>query len=169
MNIEVNRIYLWKQNQDVLKALLEIAKIQSTGASNRIEGIYTSDARLKELVQKKTEPRNRSEKEIAGYIEVLQTIHENYEYIPLKPNIILQLHRDLYKYSGSSIGGNFKNSDNTIEEIDSDGVHIVRSKPVAAFETLQYIEILCAKFERTLEQSNIDSLLLIAIFVLDFL
>ena len=77
---------------DVLKALLEIAKIQSTGASNRIEGIYTSDARLKELVQKKTEPRNRSEKEIAGYIEVLQTIHENYEYIPLKPNIILQLH-----------------------------------------------------------------------------
>lgn len=86
-------------NIDELKKLLDVALIQSTDASNRIEGIYTSDKRLKKLVYKKAEPHNRSEQEIAGYREVLTMIHETYEYIRLSPNIILQLHRDLYSYS----------------------------------------------------------------------
>ena len=81
-------------NIDELKTLLEVALIQSTGASNRIEGIYTTDKRLEELVSQKAEPRNRSEQEISGYREVLSTIHESYEYIVPRPNIILQLHRD---------------------------------------------------------------------------
>ena len=89
-------------NIDELKTLLEVTLIQSTGASNRIEGIYTSDKRLEELVSQKAEPRNRSEQEIAGYREVLATIHESYEYIVPRPNMILQLHRDLYSYSQSS-------------------------------------------------------------------
>ena len=79
---------------DVLKSMLEIAKIQSTGASNRIEGIYTSDKRLEEIVRAKAEPKSRSEQEIAGYREVLHTIHENYDHIIIRPNILLQLHRD---------------------------------------------------------------------------
>ena len=79
-------------NVDELKTLLEVALIQSTGASNRIEGIFTSDKRLEELVSQKAEPRNRSEQEIAGYREVLSTIYEGYEYINPRPNIILQLH-----------------------------------------------------------------------------
>ena len=81
--------------KDTLVQLVEIAKIQSTEASNRIEGIYTSDVRLKALVQDKTRPKTRNEREIAGYRDVLNTIHENYDYIPPKPSIILQLHRDL--------------------------------------------------------------------------
>ena len=99
---------------DELKTLIDIAKIQSTGSSNRIEGIYTSDQRLEALVNQKAEPRNRSEQEIAGYREVLSTIHESYDYIAIRPKIILQLHRDLYSYSNGSIGGNYKNSDNVI-------------------------------------------------------
>lgn len=95
--------------------------IQSTGASNRIEGIYTSDKRLEELVYQKAEPRNRSEQEIAGYREVLATIHESYEYIHLRPNIILQLHRDLYSYSQGNVGGTYKNADNVIAETDFQG------------------------------------------------
>ena len=79
-------------NVDELKTLLEVALIQSTGASNRIEGIFTSDKRLEELVSQKAEPRNLSEQEIAGYREVLSTIYEGYEYINPRPNIILQLH-----------------------------------------------------------------------------
>ena len=97
-------------NVDELKTLLEVALIQSTGSSNRIEGIFTTDKRLEELVSQKTEPRNRSEQEIAGYREVLAIIHENYEYIHLNSNVVLQLHRDLYSYAPSSIGG----SHNTI-------------------------------------------------------
>ena len=98
--------------------------IQSTGASNRIEGIFTSDKRLEELVTQKAEPRNRSEQEIAGYREVLATIHESYEHINPRPNIILQLHRDLYSYSQAGAGGSYKNSDNVIAETDAEGNHV---------------------------------------------
>lgn len=91
-------------NIDDLKTLLEVALIQSTGASNRIEGIFTSDKRLEELVSQKAQPRNRSEQEIAGYREVLATIHDSYEYIVPRPNVILQLHRDLYSYSQGTVG-----------------------------------------------------------------
>ena len=132
-------------NIDELKTLLEVALIQSTGASNRIEGIFTSDKRLKELVSQKAEPRNRSEQEIAGYREVLATIHESYEYITPRPTIILQLHRDLYSYSQ----GNFI--------------------PVPTFQTAEAIDELCAHFLEAWETNLIDKLILIPMFILDFL
>ena len=110
---------------DALSNLLEVAKIQSTEASNRIEGIITTDDRLKKIVRERTTPQSRSEKEIAGYRDVLATIHESHDYIPPKPTVILQLHRDLYKFSGKSIGGSFKNSDNVIAEERPDGRKIV--------------------------------------------
>ena len=132
-------------NIDELKTLLEVALIQSTGASNRIEGIFTSDKRLEELVSQKAEPRNRSEQEIAGYREVLATIHESYEYITPRPNIILQLHCDLYSYSQ----GNFI--------------------PVPTFQTAEAIDELCAHFLEAWETNLIDKLILIPMFILDFL
>ncbi len=154
---------------DILSALLNVAKIQSTGASNRIEGIYTSDERLEALVMEKTEPRNRSEEEIAGYREVLATIHENYEYILPRANNILQLHRDLYTYSHIMTGGNFKNSDNIIAESDREGHKKVRFKPVPAFQTPEAMDELCNEFINAIEKGVYDPLLLIPMFVLDFL
>ena len=94
-----------KTKKEELRKLIEIAKIQSTQASNRIEGINTSDYRLRALVSDKTHPKNRNEREIAGYRDVLKLIHENYLYIPVKPSIVLQLHRDLYKFEGLNAGG----------------------------------------------------------------
>ena len=105
-----------KTKKEELRKLVEIAKIQSTQASNRIEGINTSDNRLRALVSDKTHPQNRNEREIAGYRDVLKVIHENYLYIPIRPSIILQLHRDLYKFEGYNIGGMYKTADNIIEE-----------------------------------------------------
>lgn len=154
---------------DVLTHLLEIAKIQSTEASNRIEGIYTSDERIKALVQEKSAPRNRNENEIAGYRDVLATIHENYNYIPPRANVILQLHRDLYQYSGMGIGGHFKNTDNVIEEELEDGTKRVRFCPATAFETPEMIENLCNQFLREVDRGEVDPLLLIPMFILDFL
>ena len=154
---------------DVLSHLLEIAKIQSTEASNRIEGIYTSDARIQALVKEKSAPRNRNENEIAGYRDVLATIHENYDYIPPRANVILQLHRDLYQYSGVGIGGRFKNTDNVIEEVTADGEQRVRFRPVSAFETPDMVEALCNQFLREVDRGEVDPLLLIPMFVLDFL
>ena len=154
---------------DTLTQLVEIARIQSTEASNKIEGIYTSDERLKVLVKDTTSPKTRNEREIAGYRDVLNTIHENHDYIPPKPSIILQLHRDLYKFEGSDIGGNYKSSDNIIEEEDSLGNKFVRFKPVAAWQTPEAVDCLCEAFEEALEEKQIDPLILIPMFVLDFL
>lgn len=156
-------------NQDELKTLLEVAMIQSTGASNRIEGIYTTDNRLEELVKQKTTPRNRSEQEIAGYREVLSTIHENYEYIAPRPNLILQLHRDLYSYSKSAVGRNYKNADNIIAETDAEGHRRARFIPVPAFQTQEAMEELCEAFGDAWEADHIDKLLLVPMFILDFL
>lgn len=156
-------------NIDELKTLLEVALIQSTGASNRIEGIYTSDKRLEELVSQKAEPRNRSEQEIAGYREVLATIHESYEYITPRPNIILQLHRDLYSYSQGATGGNYKNSDNVIAETDAEGHQKARFIPVPAFQTADAMDELCSRFLEAWEADRIDKLVLIPMFILDFL
>lgn len=154
---------------DTLSALLDIAKIQSTKASNRIEGIYTSDERLHALVMEKAEPRSRSEEEIAGYREVLTTIHENYEYIPIRPNNLLQLHRDLYSYGGKEIGGRFKNVDNIIAETDSEGNKRIRFTPTPAFQTPDAIEMLCTALNEAIDEGTYDDLLLIPMFVLDFL
>ena len=154
---------------DLLTQLLEIAKIQSTEASNRIEGIITTDERLKLIVREKTMPKTRSEKEIAGYRDVLTTIHESYDYIPPRSSMILQLHRDLYKFSGMSIGGNFKNSDNVIAEKLPDGTQRVRFQPVSAWETPETMDRLCDEFIKSVNDPEMDPLLLIPMFILDFL
>ena len=154
---------------DTLSQLVDIAKIQSTEASNKIEGIYTSDERLKALVKDSTRPRTRDEREIAGYRDVLNTIHENHDYIPPKPSIILQLHRDLYKFEGMDIGGRYKTSDNIIEEQDAEGNKSVRFRPMPAWETPEAIEKLCQSYDEALNSENIDALIIIPMFVLDFL
>lgn len=155
-------------NRDTLTQLVEIAKIQSTEASNKIEGIYTSDERLKKIVLDKTPPRTRNEQEIAGYRDVLATIHESYEYIPLRPTMILQLHRNLYKFSGMSIGGSYKNADNVIAETDAAGNRFVRFQPVPAWETAEAIDMACQAYDQAV-QAGADPLLMIPMFVLDFL
>ena len=154
---------------DALANLLEVAKIQSTEASNRIEGIITTDDRLKKIVRDKTMPKTRGEKEIAGYRDVLATIHESHDFIPPKPSIILQLHRDLYKFSGKAIGGSFKNSDNVIAEELPDGQRIVRFEPVPTWETPEAVTALCNAFEEAMRDTELDPLLLIPMFILDFL
>ena len=158
-----------KVQEDELTHLVEIARIQSTEASNRIEGIYTSDERLQKLVKDKTTPRNRSEKEIAGYRDVLSTIHESHDYIPVKPGMILQLHRDLYKFSGMNIGGSYKPSDNVISEEDAQGNKHIRFVPVPAWETPEAMERLCQAYNDICNNGQYDPLLMIPVFILDFL
>lgn len=157
-----------ESNSDKLVELLEIAKIQSTEASNKIEGIITTDDRLKKLVMDKTMPKSRSEKEIAGYRDVLNTIHESYEYIPINANYILQLHGDLYKYNGMSFGGKFKSSDNIIAEVDSSGNQKIRFLPIEAWATPEAMLNMCNAYNDALND-GIDPLILMPMFILDFL
>ena len=156
-------------HKDELAELLEIAKVQSTEASNRIEGIITTDDRLKKIVMNKTTPKGRSEREIAGYRDVLNTVHESYDFIPVRPGMILQLHRDLYKFNNSAIGGSFKNSDNIIAEEMPDGTKCVRFQPVPAWETTEAMNTLCNAFQEASVDPEVDPLLLMPMFILDFL
>jgi Fic family protein len=160
---------LAEANQDALTELVEVARIQSTEASNKIEGIYTSNDRLRKLVMDKTMPKTRNEEEIAGYRDILNTIHENFEHIPVKPSIILQLHRDLYKFNGGETGGKYKMADNIIEETDAEGNKNVRFKPVPAWETADSISELCTAYENAINEHKADPLLIIPVFILDFL
>lgn len=172
----VSRIHEYKGEQtlfieakaDTLVQLVEIAKIQSAEASNKIEGIFTSDERLKKIVKDKTTPKTRSEQEIAGYRDVLNSIHENHDYIPVKSSVFLQLHRDLYKFSGYE-GGRYKTADNVISEEDSLGNKSVRFRPVPAWETAESVDNLCKAYDEARQNTNMDPLILIPMFILDFL
>lgn len=157
-----------KAKPDVLAKMIEVARIQSTKASNQIEGIFTSEERLNALMKTKAEPRNRSEREILGYREVLSLIHDNYEYMVPRPNVILQLHRDLYQYDLSALGGVFKSVDNSIIERDELGNESIRFAPISAFETPQAIEELTSSYLAAIDAKEFDSLLLISMFIFDF-
>ena len=173
----VAKIHECKGRQDLfirqkpveLDRLTEIAKIQSTEASNKIEGIVTTDARMRQLFAEKTTPRNREEDEIMGYRDVLNTIHENHDFIPIKTGYILQLHRDLMKRSGVSYGGHFKNVQNYINESREDGSVITRFIPVSPHETAAAIEAICEAYAEALAKEEVDMLLVIPAFICDFL
>lgn len=160
---------LLKQQPTELERLVEIAKIQSTEASNEIEGIRTTNTRLKQLCADKTTPRTRDEREIMGYRDVLNTIHESYEYIPLRSSYILQLHRDLYRYSEKGIGGSFKNTQNYISATDAAGNTFVLFTPLPPYETPAAIDQICNSYNRVIDTQEIDPLILIPVLIHDFL
>lgn len=159
-----------QQSPQALDTLVQNAIIQSTESSNRIEGIEAeSPERLKLLMKKKSKPKNRSEQEIAGYRDVLNLIHGSYEHINLNSNLVLQLHRDLFKFS-SMVGGAWKKTDNDIVEEMPDGKKIVRFKPAPAWQTENAMLELHAKFKESLSGAqSLEPLLAIASYVLDFL
>ena len=158
-----------KRKPAVLDKLVEIAKIQSVEDSNKIEGIVTTAVRIKELMNQKTAPKNRDEEEILGYRDVLNTIHESYEYISINHNYILQLHRDLYKYSEKGIGGRYKNTQNSIVEKDEFGNVVERFKPLSPHETPEAVLQICDELNNAIDKKAVDALLLIPIFIHDFL
>lgn len=162
------QLYL-EQKPDELDKLIELAKIQSTEASNEIEGIRTTNARLKQLMEEKTTPRNRDENEILGYRHALNLVHESFEYIPLRVNSILQIHKEMYKFMGVGFGGKFKDAPNEIDAVYNDGHKKVIFKPLEPFETPGAMEKLCDEFNLAIDKYNIDPLIIIPIFIHDFL
>ena len=162
--------YLFLRQKPVeLNRLVEIAKIQSTESSNQIEGIITTNSRLKQLVENKTTPRNRDEQEILGYRNALNIIHESYEAIPVRSSYILQLHGELLKYTAFSYGGKFKTTPNEIDMVIENGEKIVLFKPLEPYETPSAVERLCEEYNKAFGEGIVDPLILIPNFILDFL
>ncbi len=152
----------------VLETLRTAAIISSTESSNRIEGVTAPAARIAALVEGKAWPQNRSEQEIAGYRDVLNTIHANYEHMPFSTGVVLQLHRDLYRFSADT-GGQWKSADNQIVQVGPDGARTVRFQPVPAHLTREAMEELHRRFDAAWNSRDTEPLLLIAAYVLDFL
>ncbi|MGZ8996147.1 MAG: Fic family protein [Rhodospirillales bacterium] len=157
-----------QQAPQALETLRQVAVIQSVESSNRIEQVIAPPQRIRQLVAQKTQPRNRSEQEIAGYRDVLNTIHRDHGAIPFSPNIVLQFHRDLLAYVGGS-GGAWKMADNSIAEIDPDGTRRLRFQPLPAYRTAAAMAELHDRFEASWAVARIPRLSSIAAYVLDFL
>lgn len=158
-----------KQRPDELEKLVEIAKIQSTEASNAIEGIVTTNTRIRQLVEEKTTPRNRNEQEIAGYRDVLSIIHESYDAIPLSRNYILQLHKIMYSHMNNPMAGQTKNVQNYISATFSDGHTEILFTPLAPFETPEALDRICEEYNKVIGNKELEPLIAIPIFIHDFL
>ena len=161
-------LYL-KQRPEELEKLIEIAKIQSTEASNAIEGIVTTSTRIKQLVEEKTTPKNRDEQEIAGYRDVLNIIHENFDVIPISQNYILQLHKILYSHMNNFMAGKTKNVQNYISATYPDGHVQVLFAPMAPCETPEAIDKICEEYNLAIGNMELEPLILIPVFIHDFL
>lgn len=158
-----------KQRPEELNRLVEIAKIQSTEASNAIEGIVTTSTRIRELVNEKTTPRNRDEQEIAGYRDVLNIIHENFDVIPITKNYILQLHKILYSHMNNPLAGRTKSVQNYISATYPDGSTKILFTPLAPYETPEALERICEEYNRIIGNLELEPLIAIPIFIHDFL
>lgn len=161
-------LYL-KQRPDELEKLVEIAKIQSTESSNAIEGIVTTNTRIKQLVEESTTPKNRDEEEIAGYRDVLNIIHESFDAIPITKNYILQLHKILYSHMNNPIAGQTKTVQNYISATYPDGHTEVFFTPMAPFETPEALEKICEEYNRVIGNLEVEPLIAIPVFIHDFL
>ena len=161
-------LYL-KQRPNELEKLVEIAKIQSTEASNAIEGIVTTNTRIRQLVEEKTTPRNRDEQEIAGYRDVLSIIHESYDAIPLSKNYILQLHKIMYSHMNNPMAGQTKNVQNYISATFPDGHTEILFTPLAPFETPEALDRICEEYNKVIGNMELEPLIAIPIFIHDFL
>ena len=161
-------LYL-KQRPEELEKLVEIAKIQSTEASNAIEGIVTTSTRIRQLVEEKTAPKNRNEQEIAGYRDVLSIIHESFDAIPITPNYILQLHKVLYSHMNNPMAGRTKSVQNYISATYPDGRVETLFTPLDPFETPAALECICNEYNRVIGNMEVEPLIAIPTFIHDFL
>ena len=161
-------LYL-KQRPEELEKLVEIAKIQSTEASNAIEGIVTTNTRIRQLVEEKTTPRNRDEQEIAGYRDVLNLIHESFDAIPITRNFILQLHKIMYSHMNNPMAGQTKNVQNYISATYPDGHVEILFTPMAPYETPEALDQICQEYNRVIGNFELEPLIAIPVFIHDFL
>lgn len=161
-------LYL-KQRPEELEKLVEIAKIQSTEASNSIEGIVTTSTRIKQLVEEKTTPRNRDEQEIAGYRDALNIIHDNFDVIPISKNYILQLHKVMYSHMNNPFAGHTKNVQNYISATYPDGHTEILFTPLSPYETEEALDRICEEYNRVIGNMEVEPLIAISVFIHDFL
>ena len=155
--------------EKIFTELEKVAKVQSVKSSNEIEGIVTSDERIREIVNQSSKPLNHNEAEIAGYRDALNIIHLEYTKLDFTEDTILKLHEILMSYTTYEYAGKYKLNNNYIIEEDKQGNRKIRFKPISAEETPQAMEQLVLAYMEARNDANINQLLLIPCVILDFL
>lgn len=149
--------------------LESLAKIESVKASNAIEGIVTTDTRIRELVKDGAVPLNHTEAEIAGYRDVLNEIHTNHTAHDFCESDIHAFHAQMMRLLNPNSTGDYKTDDNVIAERMSDGRRVVRFQPTSAAETPEAMTQLALAYQEARDDEAINKLLLIPCVILDFL
>lgn len=158
-----------QQTPEILDSLRQVAIIESSESSNRLEGITAPRKRVEAIVRESSTPANRSEQEIAGYRDALALIHESSAHMTLQVNVILQLHSMIYRYLPSE-GGRWKMADNQIVERDADGsIKRVRFEPVSAFDTPRAMNRLVDSYGHAMRTLSAEPLVVVPATVFDFL
>jgi len=157
------------QTPEVLETLKQVSIIESSESSNRLEGITAPHKRIEGIVLQKTQPRNRSEEEIAGYRDALNLIHESANDIPFSENVILQIHSMMYRYMPTD-GGVYKKIDNRIVDKNPDGtIKRIRFTPPSASMTPAAMKIMIEYYNLALEEERQEPLVVIPLTIFDFL
>ena len=157
-----------QENESAFAKLEETAKIESIKASNAIEGIVTTDQRIRALVGGSA-PLNHTEAEIAGYRDVLNEVHTNFSVHDFRESDIRAFHAQMMRLADPASDGSYKTDDNVIAERMSDGRRIVRFSPTSAVDTPEEMQQLVLAYAQARDDAAINKLLLIPCVILDFL
>jgi Fic family protein len=156
-----------RQSPQLLKALREMALVQSVESSNRIEGVEVAHDRLRPLVLGDAKPKDRPEAEIKGYREALNLIHSQASSLDLTPALIQRLHKMIQPKSGDA--GQWKRINNEIVEIRPGVAPVVRFRPLSAKETPAAMDELCMVHRHATDQTKLPPLISDSLLILDFL
>jgi len=159
---------------DRLSGLRRVATIESIGSSTRIEGARLSDREVETLLAdlRTGSFTTRDEQEVAGYAEVMETVFDAYDAIPLTENHIRQLHRDLLAHStrDERHRGAYKTLPNHVEALDGEGRSLgVVFETATPFDTPRRMAELLEWMAEREQDRNLHPLLVIAVFVVVFL
>ena len=109
-------------NKSLFAKLETIAIKESVEGSNAIEGIFTTEQRIIEIVENNSNPLTHSEEEIAGYHDAIKFVKENYDFLSFNEETIKTIHKILVaRHIGYEKGGKYKTNDNVIAEKYQDG------------------------------------------------
>ena len=160
-------VYL-NEKEGTLSMAADAARLRSIEAANAIENIFVPKSRIKQICAKKAEPQNDGERDVLGYAEAYATVLDEFDSMPARLRYVQQLHRELYGYA-RGVGGSFKRTHESIKAVDSLGNEIILFTPTTPYETPGAIDEICNKFNRAESEGSVEPLLLIPIFILDFL
>jgi len=157
-----------------LATLKHVATIESIGSSTRIEGSSLSNDEVEKVLSglSTTSFGSRDEEEVAGYRDLMETIFNNWQNIPLTENHLKQLHKTLLQYSqrDDRHRGEYKRINNNVEARDENGRTLgIIFATASPFDTPFKMTALFEWLNTEIEKKEIHPLFIAGVFNVCFL